>query len=129
MEKYLVAVEFRYSDEYDGETTSRSKKVTIGVYDDFDEACREGNKFLVKMESRYKLHVFPNRGEAPKERFSKNGGAFGSKKDLITNMAYLKTPFQFFAKITTLNYDSIDKVIDDVEAAQKRFDNYVEEEF
>lgn len=126
-EKHLVTVEFRYSDTYVDSTTSKNKEITIGVYDDFEEACKEGNKILEKMESRYKLHIFPSKGPAKKERFSKNGGPFGSKKNLITNMTYLTTPFQFFAKITTLKYDSIDEAIDEVEAASKRYDKYIEE--
>jgi len=126
-EKHLVTIEFRYSDapRHEEDYTSRTKKVTIGVYDDFDEACKNGNALLEKLEGKFDLHVFPNgKGKAQKERFSKNGGCFGSKKNLITNLAYLKTPFDFFAKITTLKYDSIDESIDEVVESVKRYRDY-----
>lgn len=126
MEKYLVTIEFRYSDAPpEGYNyTSHTKTITIGVYDDFDEACVHGNKLMETMESKFKLHVFPDGKIAKKERFSKNGGCFGSKKDLITNLAYLSTPFSFFAKITTLKYSDIDDTINDVVMAGNRYKEY-----
>lgn len=123
MKKYIVTIEFRYSDapRHEDDFTSRNKEITIGIYDDFDSACIGGNDLIKSLESKFKLHVFPKgRGTAKKERFSKNGGAFGSKRDLITNLAYLQTPFAFFAKIKTLNYDPIDEVLDDVVSSCKR---------
>lgn len=126
MEKYLVTIEFRYSDapKYDDDLTCKNKTVTIGVYDDYDEACVYGNKLMENLESKFKLHKFPNGLEAKQERFSKNGGCFGTKHNLITNLAYLKTPFEFYAKITTLKYDAIDDVINDVVGACKRYREY-----
>ena len=125
-EKYLVSIEFRYTDvpigEYD--TQYKSKTVTIGVYDDFDDACKYGNELMEKLESRFQLHEFPDGRKASKERFSKNGGCFGGKHDLITNLAYLRTPFQFYAKITTLKYYAVDGVISDVLTATKRYKDY-----
>tara|TARA_R110002073_G_scaffold3315_1_gene22321 strand:+ start:562 stop:912 length:351 start_codon:yes stop_codon:yes gene_type:complete len=109
MKKYLVSIEFRYSkDDLYG-----SKEVIIGVYDDFEEACIGGNNLLINLESKFKLHTFPSGTVAKKDRFSKNGGCFGSKNTLVTNSAYLRTPFDFYAKITTLNYDNIDSSIEE----------------
>ena len=126
MEKYLLSIEFRYSDapKYEDGYTSRTKNVTIGVYDDFDEACKYGNELMENLESKFPLHEFPNGLKAKKERFSKNGGCFGGKYDLITNLAYLKTPFEFYAKITTLSYNVINDVINDVVSATKRYKEY-----
>lgn len=126
MEKFLVTIEFRYSDapRYEDDCTSKNKEITIGVYDDFDEACKCGNELMEKLESKFKLHKFPDGREAKRERFSKNGGCFGYKHDLITNLAYLKTPFQFYAKITTLRYGVIDDIINDVVCATKRYREY-----
>jgi len=77
------------------------------------------------LESKFDLHIFPNgKGTAKRERFSRNGGCFGSKKNLITNLAYLKTPFQFFAKITTLKYDVIDNVIEEVTDSVKMYKEF-----
>lgn len=110
--KYLVTIEFRYNitsiDEFGDEYSSYiSKTLTIGIYDYFDEACLRGNNILEIMESKFKLHEFPNGEKANKERFSK-------KNKLITNLAYLKTPFQFFIKIIELKYNRIEKVIDEI---------------
>lgn len=126
MEKYLVRIEFRYSDAPKTEDgyTSRNKMVTIGVYDTFEDACRNGNKLLEVLESKFELHQFPDGSKASKKRFSKNGGSFGSKKTLVTNLAYLKTPFEFYAKIETLKYSPIDEVIEDVVSASKRYADY-----
>jgi hypothetical protein len=114
MKKYLVTIEFRYTKIVDNEKDYFTKKITIGVYDDFGSACIYGNKEIEKLENKFKRHVFPGGNEAKKERFSLKGGCFGSKKNLITDLAYLKTPFSFFAKITTLNYNNIDDIIDDI---------------
>lgn len=124
--KHLVKIEFRYHDAPETEDgyTSKNKMVTIGVYDTFEEACKNGNNLLEVLESKFPLHVFPNGSKASKERFSKNGGSFGSKKDLVTNLAYLKTPFEFYVKIETLEYSPIDEVIENVVRASKRYINY-----
>ena len=76
------------------------------------------------LESLFDLHVFPSGIAAKRERFSKNGGPFGSKKNLITDMAYLKTPFRFFAKITTLEYDNIEGVVNSVLDSIKKYKVY-----
>lgn len=126
MEKYLVKIEFRYSDvpKTKERSTSKNKEVTIGVYDTFEDACQNGNNLLEVLESKFELHQFPDGSKASKERFSKNGGCFGSKNTLVTNSAYLKTPFEFYAKIETLKYNPIDEVIEDVVSASKRYTNY-----
>ena len=126
MEKYLVTIEFRYSDAPVSEdrSTSQNKIVTIGVYDTFDDACLNGNSLLEKLESLFSIHRFPNGSAAKKDRFSKNGGCFGSKNTLVTNLAYLKTPFDFFAKITTLKHTPIDEAIEDVLASVSRYRKY-----
>ena len=121
MEKYLVTIEFRYSDAPDRfDSTTRNKEITIGVFDAIDEAYTKGNEALTKLEGRFNLNPHYNK----KERFSKNGGAFGSNKHLITNLRYLKTPFQFFAKITTLKFDSVESSIDDVLDSVKRYRDF-----
>lgn len=99
MEKYLVTVEFRYNGKPDKiGCTTYSKTMTIGVYDSFDDAIDNGNKFLEYMET-----IFPLR-HSVRDRFGKNNGPFGDKTTLISNLGYLKTPFAFYAQITTLNF-------------------------
>jgi len=122
MEKYLVTIEFRYSDApiADWDSTSKSKTITIGVYDSFEDACLNGNLLLEKLEGKFDIHTFPNGSKARKERFSKNGGCFGGKYTLVSNSA----PFAFYAKIETLKYASVDETIDDVINARKRYIKY-----
>lgn len=117
--KYLVSLEFRYSDASidDDESFYVTKNITIGVYDNFNEARISGNNVLEIMENKFELHEYPNGKKANRERFNK-------KKKLIANLAYLKTPFTFYAKITELNYDDIDNVIDNVLGAVKRYKDY-----
>ena len=130
MEKYLVKIEFRYSDvpKTEDEYTWKNKKITIGVYDTFDEACKNGNNLLETLESKFELHQFPDGSKASKKRFSKNGGYLGGKNTLVTNLAYLKTPFEtpfeFYAKIETLKYIPIDEAIEDVVSSSKRYRSY-----
>jgi hypothetical protein len=120
--KHLVTIEFRYCDipkgEYD--TEHKSKTITLGVFDTFDEAANEGNKAMEAFEKHFKLNVNYNR----KERFSKNGGCFGSAKDLITPLAYLQCPFEFYAKITPLKYYGVEETINEALEATKRFREY-----
>lgn len=127
MTKELVTIEFRYRDKPKGEHDSehKNKTITIGVYDTLEEAIVEGNKVLEILEKQFKLHVFPNnKGEAKKERFSKNGGCFGSANRLISNLAYLQTPFDFYAKIEKLTYADIEQTITEVLEAKKRYIEY-----
>lgn len=121
LEKYLVTIEFRYVSitGMENEHIPKSKVVTIGVFDTFEIACENGNSVLEILESKFELHQFPDGSKAAKERFSKNGGCFGGKKDLVSNLAYLKTPFKFYAKIETLKYEPINEVIDNVISSVK----------
>lgn len=126
MEKYLVTIEFRYYNDpkYEHDSGFTTKTVTIGVYDTFDEACLHGNKLLENLESKFPLHRYPHGQNASKERFSKNGGPFRTKKDLVTDMAYLTTPFNFFAKIETLKHLDIDQTIIEVVESVKSYRAY-----
>lgn len=125
MIKELVTIEFRYNDEPKSELrgTSQSKTITIGVFDTFDEAIIEGNKALEIFEKNFKLNKFNN----VKERFSKTGGCFNSENRLISNLGYLETRFQFFAKITKLEYDDVEETINEVLNAWSRYQNYITE--
>ena len=132
MEKYLVTIEFRYKEisRVDGEPGITSRTLTIGVFDDFGVACEKGNNLLVNLENRFPLHVYPGNCVAEKSRFSQNGGVFGSRLTLVTNLAYLKTPFQFYAKISTLRFGDVNETTDDVLEAIKtcqRYENLMDE--
>jgi len=122
MEKHLLTIEFRYSDAPKTEdgSTYENKTITLGVFDTFDEAAIEGNKAMEVFEKHFKLNTHWNR----RDRFSKNGGCFGYPNRLITPLAYLQTPFDFYAKITTLKYEDVEQTILSVLEATKRYRNY-----
>ena len=106
--KYLVSIEFRYTvptKEGDDEYTLHygNKIITIGVYDNIITAIDNGNKVLEILEYSFKLNPHYN----VRRRFSK-------KDTLISNLAYLETPFEFYAKITPLEYDDVSSIIADV---------------
>lgn len=126
MKKYPVTLEFRYSDvevpEHD--IFHRSRKITIGVFDTMDDACENGNKALEILESKFELNPAYSR----RERLSKNGGCFGGAKNLVTNLGYLKTPFQFFLKVTTLSFDSVEAAVAEVMEAVGRYKKFKLEE-
>ena len=126
MEKYLVKIEFRYYDvpETEGRSTSKNKIVTIGIYNTFEDACQNGNNLLEVLESKFKLHQFPDGSKALKKRFSINRGYFGSEKVFLTHLAYLKTPFEFYASIETLKFNPINEVIEDVISASKKYKSH-----
>lgn len=117
MDKYLVTIEFRYSDapanDSEFASTAKSTTVTIGVFDSLEVACVEGNKQLVVLESKFKLN--PHRNH--KERFTPS-------MRLISDLGYLQTPFSFFAKIDTLRNAEIGDVVDSVLASVKRYAQY-----
>jgi hypothetical protein len=122
MTKELLTIEFRYYNkpkhvDFSG---SETKTITLGVFDTLDEAIIEGNKALEVFEKHFKLNVAWNR----KDRFSKNGGCFGSAKRLISPLAYLQCPFDFYAKITRLTYADVDQTINEVLDAGKRYREY-----
>ena len=126
MTKELLTIEFRYCDVPKGEYDSghQSKKITLGVFDTLEEAIIEGNKALEMFEKHFKLHTFPDGRNAKKDRFSKTGGCFGSANRLISPLAYLQTPFDFYAKITKLTYADVEQTIAEVLEANKRYKEY-----
>lgn len=123
MKKYLVTIKFIYSGvaKSDYDCTSKTKRITIGIYDSFDDACIHGNDVLKTLESKFKLHKFPDGTTASRDRLGKRLYSFGGRKSLVTDSAYLKTPFNFYLKIDTLNYGSITDTIDDVLDSVKEF--------
>ena len=122
MTKELLTIEFRYHDKPKSEAFSghESKTITIGIYDTLEEAIVEGNKAMEVFEKHFKLNTAWNK----KERFSTNGGCFGYPNRLITPLAYLQTPFDFYAKIEQLKYDDFEETISEVLEANKRYKEY-----
>ena len=126
MEKYILTIEFRYwnAPKNQNNFTSQTKKITIGVYDNLDHACFNGNILLEKLERKFDIHTFLNGTKSKQHRFSKNSECSENKNILITNLGYLKTPFDFCAKIEILRYDLIDELIDEIVDSVKRHEIY-----
>lgn len=125
MEKFLVTIEFVYYDKPNNDEDNPQyceNTITLGVFDTRDEANIAGNKALEIFEQHFKLNRHWNR----KDRFSNNGGCFGSPVNLITDLAYLETPFSFSAKITKLKYHDVEKSILEAIEATKRYQAYKE---
>lgn len=122
MTKELLTIEFRYRDIPKGEHDSGhpSKTITLGVFDTLEEAIVEGNKALEIFEKHFKLNTAWNK----KDRFSKNGGCFGTACRLVTPLAYLQTPFDFYAKIEKLTYGDVEQTITEVLEATERYKKY-----
>ena len=101
MTKYLVKIEFRYNAKVPNEQDSsyKRKEIAIAICETFDEATQKGNEALEIFEKHFESNKAYNR----KERFSKNGGPFGTKEDLISNLGYLKNPFPFLLKLKRWN--------------------------
>lgn len=114
MKKYLVTIEFTYND-------GNNKTTTIGVYDTFEDAIVGGNNALKVMEANFNLHIFPDGKPAYNNHFGKTNGAFNSPKTLVTNLAYLKTPFWFCAKITDLDFSELQETINKVNEEVKTY--------
>lgn len=113
----LLTIEFRYTDVKDEEKYHATKTITIGVFDTLDEAIIEGNKALEIFEKHFKLNTANNK----KERFSKNGGCFGTANRLVSPLGYLQTPFDFYAKIKKLTYGDIEQNITEILEANERY--------
>ena len=102
MKKELLTIEFRYhvipKSEYS--TDYESKTITIGVYDTFEEAAKEGNNILKQLSSSFK-HL---RG-----KFGANNGVFGTETRLVSD-CFNGYP-QVFCKITKLNFEDGEDVM------------------
>jgi hypothetical protein len=103
--KYQVDIEFRYTTKNDDdETDYHFKTCVIGIYNTLDDAVQAGNIMLEsQLETRFKLNEHWN----VKERFSKNNV-------LISELAYLRTPFQFFARIKPLHFTDVGEAVENI---------------
>jgi hypothetical protein len=104
MKRYLVQIEFRYTRPRDRfGNTHACKTVCLGIADTLDGAIFCGNTGLVVLEGRFRLNPAYN----TRQRFSKN-------ELLITNLGYIKTPFEFYAQIVPLDFVDLGGTIADI---------------
>jgi hypothetical protein len=113
---YSVDLGLRYCDEPRNGSdyaSNVSKTITIGIYETYEEAVRAGNSMLQsELESKFPL----NKNWNKKDRFGET-----YKEYLISDLAYLTTPFSFFAHINKLNLGSVSDAIDEAVNAEKRY--------
>lgn len=122
--KYVVTLDLRYNDTpNDYESTYRNNIITLGVFDDVQSAYDCGNAALEELEKYYPLNKNWNR----RERFSANGGSYGSPKHLISDLSYLITPFRFFMKIETLKHCDMMQAVKVAHDACKRYREHKED--
>lgn len=106
MEQYLITIEYRFKGKPNRwDSTDYETKQTLGVFDTLEDAMKCGNEFLPLLEARWDLN--PNYNK--KERFHKNMGMF-----IISDLAYIKTPFTFYAKIEKLRYFDSEILLDEI---------------
>lgn len=114
--KYSVDIELRYSDAPMGEgdrARQISKTITLGIYDTYEEAVRAGNHMLeTELESKFPL----NKNWNKKSRFGEQ-----YTKYLISDLAYLTTPFSFFAHINKLEISPVSEAIEAALSAETRY--------
>lgn len=121
MKKELLKIELRYQDEPNGEHDSetRSKTITIGIYDTLEEAVEEGNKTMKVLSEYFDVRV--------EDRFAVRG-LFGRPDRLVSNCCYTTKGVVYFANITTLNFDDISEAITEAFKARDRYKRYKESE-
>ena len=111
--KELLTVEFRYMDVPYSEHFSgyKTKEITIGIFDTLEEAVNAGNETLKVLATKFQV----------KEQFAVKGPLWGMPTRLVTNTCSSKDRIQYFAKITTLSFNSLEETINETFEADKRY--------
>lgn len=114
MEKHVLTIEFRYNDKPRGEWDSvhQTKKITIGIYENLEEAIHEGNDRLKLLSKFYQVR--------PDDKF-KVKGLFGNPTTLVTNTCYPTKGIQYFAKIEKLVFGDLESMIKETFSAFGRY--------
>lgn len=117
MTKELLTIEFRYYDKPKSEAFSgyETKTITIGVFDTLEDAVIEGTKVVAELAKSFEVRH--------DDKFAING-LFGLPNRLVTNCCYPTKGIQFFAKITKLEFNSLNKTITETFEAFYRYKEY-----
>ena len=117
MKKYLLDVEFRYRVVPRGEfcSDSESKKVTIGVFDDLDEAINKGNEVVTKLEKDGKFSFG--------DKFKKIDYS-GRHTNLVCDF-FQKHKVEVFIHLETLHYDDLDEVMTNAFSSQEKYNKWL----
>lgn len=121
MQKELVSIEFRYYDspKCDGLSGYTETHITIGVFDNIDEAIIAGNKAIDELSVNF---------EVRKDDKFMNNFLFENPKRLVSNCCYPTNGIQYFAKITPLIFNSLRETIDEAFLASYRYKEYKEKQ-
>lgn len=121
MQKELVSIEFRYYDspKCDGLSGYTETSITIGVFDNIDEAIIAGNKAIDELSVNFEVRA--------DDKFM-NNYLFGNPKRLVTNFCYATNGIQYFAKITPLIFKSVKEMVGETFLAYSRYKKYKEEQ-
>lgn len=117
MTKELLTIEFRYHDKPKSEAFSgcETKTITIGVFDTLEDAVVEGTKVVAELAKSFEVRH--------DDKFAIKG-LFGLPNRLVTNCCYPTKGIQFFAKITKLEFNSLDETIAETFKAFDRYKEY-----
>jgi hypothetical protein len=107
MKKELLTIEFRYHVKLKNENSLeyRNKTITIGIFDSIEDAIIEGNKAIDVLSKRFEVRY--------DDRFKLNH-LFGYPKKLVTNTCYPTKGIEYFAKITSLEFNDLNTVLDEI---------------
>lgn len=122
MTKEFLNIEFRYNDtpKWSKGSECAIKKIAIGIYDNLDDAIKNGNEILDEL----KKQGF----EIRQDDFFKKVHLFGNSQRLVTNCCYSNQPAQFFAHIEKLDFADLSETIKEVFAAGERWKLYDKEQ-
>ena len=110
--QYLLRVEFRYHVVPKSDVSSEStfRKLTIGVYDNLEDAIDNGNATLNKIKAN---------GLQVRDCFKLND-FLGRHTDLVTNCCS-NDHVHYFVTIRTLTYDDINEIIGNVKSEDDKW--------
>lgn len=121
MIKELVTIEFRYYDspECDGLSGYTERNITIGIFDNIDEAIIAGNLAIDELAINFEVRS--------DDKFM-NNYLFGNPKRLVSNCCYPTNGIQYFAKITPLIFKDVKEMVDEAFLAYYRYKEYKEKQ-
>lgn len=116
-EKYLVDISFKYNCAPNAipKISYNHKTITVGIFNNIEDAYKAGNKALKKLEKRFPINpIYKDKRYIKQNTFNKDGGSMGHPRHMVTEIGYLNTPFKFFAEVKQLTFDDVDETLDEI---------------
>ncbi len=102
----MLTVEFRYNEnDIDGNRRCKTKTITIDIFDTLEGAVLHGNETLKTLSETFEVRS--------DDKFKVNG-LFGMPDRLVTNTCYPTNGVCYFAKITSLDFNSLSETIEEI---------------